>query len=136
MTSLLRTIQPEGWAKPKGYANGMLGPPGARPLAVAGQIAWDANQKLVEGGFARQFEQALANVARVVAAAGGEPECIAQLSIYVTDRHAYSGEIREVGEAYRRVMDRHYPAMALVEVAGLLEPGALVEIQALAFLPP
>lgn len=132
--SFLRAIQPDGWAPPKGYSNGMLAPAGSRPLAVAGQIAWDAEQNLVAGGFAAQFEQALRNVADVVSAAGGEPTNVASLTIYVTDRHAYLGEIREVGAAYRKVMGRHYPTMALVEVAALLEPGAVVEIQALAFL--
>jgi enamine deaminase RidA (YjgF/YER057c/UK114 family) len=134
--SLLRAIQPAGWAPPKGYANGILGPAGARPLAVAGQIAWDAEQNLIEGGFAAQFEQALRNVVDIVSAAGGEPESVASLTIYVTDRHAYLSETREVGDAYRRLMGRHYPAMAMVEVAALLEPQAQVEIQALAFLPP
>ena len=133
--SLLQAIQPDGWAPPKGYSNGMLGPAGSRPLAVAGQIAWDAGQNLVDGGFAAQFRQALGNVVAVVEAAGGSVETLASLTIYVTDRHAYLDEIREVGAAYRDAMGRHYPAMALVEVAALLEPGAVVEIQALAFLP-
>ena len=133
--SLLQAIHPVGWAPAKGYSNGMLGPAGSRPLAVAGQIAWDANQNLVDGGFGAQFEQALQNVADVVSAAGSDVETIASLTIYVTDRQAYLGEIQEVGAAYRRVMGRHFPAMALVEVAALLEPGAVVEIQALAFLP-
>lgn len=133
--SLLQAIQPDGWAPPKGYSNGMLGPAGTRPLAVAGQIAWDADQNLVPGGFAVQFGQALQNVVDVVRAAGGGPEHVASLTIYVTDRHGYLDEIREVGAAYRDAMGCHYPAMALVEVAALLEPDAVVEIQALAFLP-
>lgn len=137
--SLLRAIHPDGWAPPKGYSNGMLAPAGSRPLAVAGQIAWDADQNLVPGGFAAQFEQALRNVVAVVTAAGSDgaagPGEIASLTIYVTDRHAYLEEIQEVGAAYRRVMGRHFPAMALVEVSALLEPDAVVEIQALAFLP-
>lgn len=133
--SLLQAIQPEGWAPPKGYSNGMLAPAGSKLLAVAGQIAWDAEQNLVDGGFAAQFGQALRNVVAVVDAAGGSVATLASLTIYVTDRHAYIDEIREVGAAYRDAMGRHYPAMALVEVTALLEPGAVIEIQALAFLP-
>jgi enamine deaminase RidA (YjgF/YER057c/UK114 family) len=103
-------------------------------LAVAGQIAWDAQARLVPGGFAAQFEQALANVVAVVRAAGGAPEDLVSLTVYVTDRAEYVGEIKAVGEAYRRVMGKHFPAMALVQVAGLLEVGAKVEIQGLAVL--
>lgn len=131
------TIQPEGWAKPRGYANGVLVPAGARLLFVAGQIAWDAEQRLVgAGSFPAQFEQALANVTAVVRAAGGEPEHLARLTIYVTDKRSYEAVLSEVGAAYKRQVGRHYPAMALVEVAALLEPGALVEIEATAALPP
>ncbi|MDA8019094.1 MAG: RidA family protein [Thermoanaerobaculia bacterium] len=133
--SLLQVIQPAGWAAPKGYSNGIAGPTGSRPLAVAGQIGWDAEQNMVDGGFAAQFEQALRNVVDVTSAAGGTAEDIASLTIYVTDCHAYLDQISAVGTGYRRAMGHHYPAMALVEVAALLEPEALVEIQALAFLP-
>jgi enamine deaminase RidA (YjgF/YER057c/UK114 family) len=130
-------IQPEGWARPRGYANGMLAPAGARMLFVAGQIAWDAEQRLVGGAsFAAQFEQALANVLSVLRAAGGEPEQLVRLTVYVTDTRAYQAELFEVGAAWKRLLGRHYPAMALLQVAGLLEPGALVEIEATAALPP
>lgn len=126
-------VQPEGWVQPRGYANGMIG--AGRVLAVAGQIAWDERARLIEGGFAAQFERALANVAAVVAAAGGTPAGILSLTIYVTDKAAYVAALKEVGAAYRSVLGRHFPAMALVEVKGLLEQGAQVEIQALAVLP-
>ncbi len=127
------TIQPEGWAKPRGYSNGMR----ARGdfLAVAGQIAWDAQARLVgEGDFVAQFEQALANVVAVVRAAGGAPEDLISLTVYVTDRAEYAARLADVGAAYRRVMGKHYPTMALVQVAGLLEVHAKVEIQGLAVL--
>ena len=128
-------IQPPGWAAPKGYANGWLAPPGARLLAIAGQIAWDADQHLVAGGFAAQFQAALANVLAVVRAAGGEPGHLISLTIYVTDKQAYLAATRELGAAWRELLGHHYPAMALVEVSALLEPGALVEVQGLAALP-
>lgn len=126
-------LQPPGWVAPKGYSNGMSA--AGRFLAVAGQIGWDPGGKLVPGGFAAQFERALANVAEVVAAGGGMPDTIVSLTIYVIDKNVYSAALKDVGAAYRRVMGRHYPAMALVEVKGLLEPGAEVEIQALAVVP-
>jgi enamine deaminase RidA (YjgF/YER057c/UK114 family) len=104
-------------------------------LAVAGQVGWDAEERMVPGGFAPQMEQALANVIAVVRAAGGGPEHLISLTIFVTDKAAYLASVADVGARYRRLMGRHYPAMALVEVAGLIEPQALVEIQALAVLP-
>jgi enamine deaminase RidA (YjgF/YER057c/UK114 family) len=120
----------------RGYSNGVLAPSGARLLFVAGQVGWNRERELVAGGFAAQFEQALANVAAVVAAAGGGPEHLARLTLYVVDRTEYQGQLAAVGAAYRRVLGDHYPAMALVEVSGLLEPGARVEIEATAALPP
>src|SRR5262249_5147266 len=126
-------INPEGWPRPHGDSNGMRAP--RELLAIAGQIGWDASQKLVHGGFVPQFEQALANVVAVVRAAGGEPDNLVSLTIFVTDRAAYHGSLGEVGEAYQRVVGKHFPAMALVIVAGLLEPHAMVEIQGLAVLP-
>jgi enamine deaminase RidA (YjgF/YER057c/UK114 family) len=104
-------------------------------LAVAGQIAWDEKQRIVGDGFAAQFEQALRNVVAVVEAAGGSAADLISLTIYVVDRVEYVAALREVGEAYRRVAGKHYPAMALVQVAALLEPNAKVEIQGLAVLP-
>lgn len=132
----LEPIQPPGWAAPKGYSNGVLAPAGSRLLAVAGQIAWDAEQRLVgREDFALQFRTALANVVAVVRAAGGGPEHLLQLTIFVTDKRAYLACTRELGAAWKELVGRHYPAMALVEVADLLEEGAQVEIQALAALP-
>lgn len=133
--SALRAINPESLGAPRGYSNGMLAPAGSRLLMVAGQIAWDAEQRVVSADFAAQFEQALRNVLDVVEAAGGLAQHIGSLTLYVTDKAEYLGSTRELGAAYRRLMGRHYPAMALVEVAALLEPEAKVEIQALAALP-
>ena len=132
---MLEVINPQSLGAPRGYSNGMLGPAGGRLLAIAGQIAWDGQQQLVSDDFAEQFDQALGNVVTVVEAAGGAPEHIAQLTLYVVDRFAYTAQIKEVGAAYRRLMGKHFPTMALVEVKALLEPGAQVEIQGLAVLP-
>jgi enamine deaminase RidA (YjgF/YER057c/UK114 family) len=127
-------IEPEGCVKPRANTTGMRAP--GEVVAIAGQIAWDEKARLVgDGDFVKQFEQALANVVAIVRAAGGTPEDIVTLTIYVLDRADYVARLSEVGAAYRRVMGKHYPTMALLVVAGLLEVGAKVEIQGLAVLP-
>ncbi len=126
-------IQPEGWLRPKGYSNGILAAPG-RTLFVAGQIAWDAHQNLVSSVFAEQFNQALKNVVDIVRAAGGEPTDLCRLTIYVTDKQPYIAQIKDVGAAYRSHLGKHFPTMALVEVADLLEEGAQVEIEGTAVI--
>ena len=134
---MIESIQPEGWKAPKGYSNGMLVSGEARWLFIAGQIAWDADCNLVGAGdFVAQLRQALANVLSVVRAAGGQAENLVELTIYVVDKRPYSEAQREIGAVYREEIGRHFPAMALVQVADLLEPGALVEVQGRAALPP
>jgi enamine deaminase RidA (YjgF/YER057c/UK114 family) len=129
----LSAIEPSGWPRPKGYSDGMLAPAGARILFVAGQIGWGGDRKLVgPGDFAAQFAQALKNVVAVVRAAGGSPEHIARVTLYVTDKREYVAAREAIGASWREIIGRHYPAMAMVEVSGLLEPGALVEIEATA----
>jgi enamine deaminase RidA (YjgF/YER057c/UK114 family) len=126
-------VQPDGWKAPKGYANGVSVSGASKLVFVAGQVAWNANQELVGANdFAAQFAQALANVASVVRAAGGEPQHVVRMTVYVTDKRLYLGAIKDVGAAWRTVFGKHFPAMALVEVSGLVEPGALVEIEATA----
>jgi enamine deaminase RidA (YjgF/YER057c/UK114 family) len=127
-----RAVNPAGLGAPKGYSHGVLAPAASRILFVAGQIGWDGDQRLVAGGFVAQFEQALRNVLAVVREAGGGPESICRMTVYVVDKRRYSAALRDVGEAWRRVLGRQFPAMALVEVSGLLEPGAEVEIEATA----
>lgn len=127
------TILPPDWPRPKGYANGMTAR--GQLLAIAGQIGWDTTETIVSDDFAPQFHQALANVIAVVEAAGATHEAIISLTIFVTDKHAYLGNIKDVGAAYRALMPKHYPAMALVQVSALVEDRAQVEIQALAVLP-
>jgi len=129
----LSLVEPEGWEKPRGYANGVAVPAGARLVFVSGQIAWDADQTLVgKGDFAAQFRQALTNVVAVVAAAGGEPAHLASMTVFVKDKQAYLASTRSLGAIWREIVGRHYPSMTLVEVADLLEKDALVEIQAVA----
>jgi len=133
--SYLKSINPESLGAPQGYSNGMLALPGGRLLCVAGQIAWDSEQRLVGKTFADQFHKALTNVLTVVREAGGHAEHVAQLTIYVTDKSEYLEQVEAVGAKYRSVLGRHFPAMALIEISSLLDPGAKVEIQALAVLP-
>jgi enamine deaminase RidA (YjgF/YER057c/UK114 family) len=119
-----------GWPRPKGYSNGYrLG----NVLFVAGMVAWDENERIVgRGDFPTQFDQALGNVRAVLDAAGVSPERVGRVTVYVTDCDAYRRALPAVGAAWRRHFGRHYPAMALVQVAALLEDGAMVEIEATA----
>lgn len=126
-------INPRELAAPRGYNNGMLAPAG-RMLAIAGQIACDAEGKLVSTDFVAQFQRSLANVVAVLHEAGGVPTDMIMMRIYVTDKKLYVARTKEVGAAYRELMGTHYPAMALLQVADLLEAGALVEIEALAVI--
>ncbi len=128
-----RVVQPEGWPRPRGYANGIAAR--GELLFIAGQIGWDLEGRLVSDDFAAQFEKALENVAAVLAAAGGEPAHLARVTVYVTDKTAYRAAQRTIGDAWRRILGGVFPAMSLVQVADLLENGALVEIEATAVLP-
>lgn len=129
-------IQPDGWKPAKGYANAIRVEGAGKLLFVAGQIAWDANQQLVgRGDMAVQFGQCLENVVACVRAAGGESQHVVRMTVYVTDKQAYLAAARAIGAKWRELLGKHYPAMALVQVADLLEDGALVEIEATAALP-
>ncbi len=127
-------INPESLGAPHGYANGVLTEAGGRLLFVAGQLGWNEQQQIVDADFVKQFDQALTNVMAVVTSAGGRADQIARFVIYVTDKAEYVARTREVGERYRARMGRHFPAMALVEVKGLLDDLAKVEIEAIAVL--
>jgi enamine deaminase RidA (YjgF/YER057c/UK114 family) len=127
-----RTIHPEGWAPALGYANGMLMADGT--LHIGGQIGWDENKQFVEGGFIPQMEQALTNIVAIVRAAGGDVDDIGRLTWYVTDKAEYLAKQREVGEVYRRVMGRHFPAMSMLIIRELVEDEAMVEIEATAYI--
>jgi enamine deaminase RidA (YjgF/YER057c/UK114 family) len=126
-------INPDSLGAPHGYSNGVL-TEGGRLLFIAGQIAWNQEQQIVSADLVDQFDRALANVVTVVAAAGGQPEQIARLVIYVTDKNEYRERMKEIGERYRARMGKHFPAMVLVEVKGLLEDSARIEIEGIAVL--
>lgn len=126
-------LQPKNWMSPKGYSNGVAAE--GRQVFIAGQIGWNERCELVGDDFVRQAERALANIVEVLAEAGGEPRHLTRLTWFVTDKAAYVARQKEVGEAYRRVIGRHFPAMSLIVVAGLLEPGAKVEIEGTAVIP-
>jgi enamine deaminase RidA (YjgF/YER057c/UK114 family) len=127
-------LQPEGWAKPSGYANGIAAR--GRLVFVAGQIGWNPQTGEIEtDDFAQQTEIALRNVAAVLREAGAGPEHLTRMTWYITDKAAYLAARRDVGRAWREVMGRHYPAMAAVVVSALIENRAKVEIEAMAVLP-
>jgi enamine deaminase RidA (YjgF/YER057c/UK114 family) len=126
-------LHPKHWARAKGFAHGMLAE--GRHVFIAGQIGWNAEQRFESDDFVAQVEQALRNIAEVLAEAEGRPEHVVRLTWYVLDKHEYLARLAEVGEAYRRVFGRHFPAMTLVQVVGLVEARAKVEIEATAVLP-
>lgn len=126
-------LNPESLGEPRGWNNGMLAPAGGRVLFVAGQTARDPDGTIT-GGFVDQFERALAAVLTVVGEAGGGPEDIGRMTVFVNDVDAYHASLKPLGQAYRSLMGRHYPAMALVEVSRLVDEGALVEIEATAVI--
>jgi enamine deaminase RidA (YjgF/YER057c/UK114 family) len=128
------TINPPGWPRPSGYANGVVAE--GRYLAISGQIGWNERNELVSDDFLAQASQALRNVMAVLRAAGGDTQHLVRLTWYVTDKNEYRQNVRALGAAYREIVGAHYPAMALVAVAGLLEEGAKVEIEGTAILPP
>jgi enamine deaminase RidA (YjgF/YER057c/UK114 family) len=130
--SLPSPVNPATLAPPSGFSHGMRG--SGELLFVAGQIGWDGTGIMVPGGFLAQFGQALDNVLAVVREAGGTPETIARMVVYVTDKREYLARREEVGAVWRERLGRHFPAMALVEVKGLLEDTAQVEIEAVALL--
>jgi enamine deaminase RidA (YjgF/YER057c/UK114 family) len=127
-------INPESLGAPRGYSNGVLTGAGGRLLFIAGQVAWNQQQQIVSEDMVEQFDQALANVLRVVTAGGGRADQIARLIIYVTDKQEYRDRMKEIGERYRAHMGKHFPAMVLVEVKSLLDDGAMIEIEGTAVL--
>lgn len=129
---LHQVLQPDGWPPPKGYANGVAAT--GRMVFTGGLVGWDASGKFPDG-FVAQVRQTLLNTRAVLATAGAGPEHMVRMTWYVRDMDAYLASLKEVGAAYVEAMGRNYPAMALVEVARLVEPAALVEIETTAVLP-
>lgn len=126
-------IHPEGWAPALGYANGMLMPDGT--LHIGGQIGWDKNKIFVSGDFVGQMEQALSNIVEIVRTAGGDVTNVGRLTWFVKDKSDYLARQKEVGDAYRRVFGKHFPAMSMLVIREFIEDDALVEIEATAFIP-
>ena len=128
-----RNIQPKGWPRPKGYSNGILAE--GRMLFVAGQVGWNEREEFESEDFVSQAEQALKNIVAVLTEGGARPEHIARMTWYVTDKAEYLDRLPEIGKVYVNVIGKVYPAMSLVQVAGLVEVGAKLEIEATAVIP-
>lgn len=133
MSGMMEILQPPGWARPKGFSNGIAAR--GKLVFIAGQVGWTGEGEWREKGFAGQFRQALRNILDVLAEAGGQPQHLVRLTWYVLDKKEYLASLKEVGAAYRELMGRHYPTMAVVQVSGLVEDEARLEIEATAVVP-
>lgn len=134
MNNTHETILPDGWAKPIGYANGILAKQG-RTLYMAGQVGWDAQQKFHSDKIAPQFEQALKNILEIVEKAGGKPEHICRMTCFCKDKPQYMEARRELGGVWKKLMGNHYPAMSMIFVSDLLDHPGVIEIEATAVIP-
>ncbi|MCO7728547.1 RidA family protein [Brucella intermedia] len=130
---MLKTLQPQGWARPIGYANGVEAR--GRTVYIGGQIGWNEQQQFETDDFVEQTEQTLKNIVAILAEAGGKPEHIASMTWYFTDKAEYTANLKGIGRAYRDVIGKHFPAMAAVQVVALVEDRAKIEIQAFAVIP-
>ena len=131
---MMEFLQPKGWKQPKGYANGVAAE--GRMVFTGGMIGWNAEEVFESTDFAGQAEQTLRNIVAVLAEAGARPDHIVRMTWYVTDKQAYLASQRDLGAAYKQVIGRHFPAMAVVQVVALVEDDAMVEIEATAVVPP
>jgi enamine deaminase RidA (YjgF/YER057c/UK114 family) len=129
----MQVLQPPGWAKPKGYSNGIVAK--GRMVFVAGQVGWNAQEKFETSDFAGQARQALKNIVAILAEAGAGPEHICRMSWYVADAKEYNASLKELGAAYREVIGKNFPVMTALQVAGFVEAGAKLEIEVTAVLP-
>ncbi|WP_324749501.1 RidA family protein [Sphingomonas sp. LY54] len=129
----MKSLLPPGWPRPKGYSNGISAR--GRMIFTAGVIGWDEEEKLVADDLVGQFRQVLANTLAILAEDGAGPEHIVRMTWYVTDRDDYVANLAGIGAAWRELIGRNYPTMAVVQVAGLVEPGALIEIETTAVVP-
>lgn len=126
----MKTLLPSGWPRPKGYSNGISAR--GRTIVTAGVVGWDEQEHFTSNTLPAQFEQVLKNILAILAEDGAGPEHLVRLTCYVTSIDTYLASLSEIGEAWKRTIGRHYPAMALVEVVRLVEPQAMVEIEATA----
>ncbi len=131
--SLMQILQPPGWARAKGFSNGIAC--SGKLVFIAGQIGWTGQGVWEARDFAGQFRQVLKNILEILKETNGRPEHIVRLTWYVVDKHEYFGALKEVGAAYRELMGKHYPTMAVVQVSGLVEAEARLEIEATAVIP-
>src|SRR5882672_4586368 len=129
----MQHLHPKGWAPASGFSNGVAAE--GRQVFVAGQVGWNARQEIVDDDFVAQVEQALRNIVEILRAADARPEHLVRLTWYITDKREYVARSSEVGQAYRRVVGRHFPAMTLVQVVALVDDRAKVEIEATAVVP-
>jgi enamine deaminase RidA (YjgF/YER057c/UK114 family) len=130
----MEIVQPPGWPRPKGYSNGVIAE--GRMLFIAGQVGWNAEEKFESEDFVAQTRQALENIVAVLDAAGGKPEHIVRMTWYLVDKDEYLARGREIGQVYREVIGKHFPVMSAIQIAGLIEVGGKLEIEATAVLPP
>jgi enamine deaminase RidA (YjgF/YER057c/UK114 family) len=131
---MMQILQPPAWAKPRGFANG-IAVKGGTTVYIAGQVGFTGQGEWQEKGFPGQFRQAMRNILEVLAQAGGKPEHLVRLTWYVLDKAEYLASLKEVGAAYRGLMGKHYPVMAVVQVSALVEDAARLEIEATAVIP-
>jgi len=131
---MIEILQPPAWARPRGYANGVVAE--GRQVFIAGQVGWNGEQRFEHKDLAGQTRQALQNIVAVLAEAGGRPEHITRMTWYLLDKRDYIAQAGPIGAAYRDVIGRHYPAMSAIQVGGLIEDEALVEIEVTAVVPP
>jgi enamine deaminase RidA (YjgF/YER057c/UK114 family) len=129
----MKTLLPPGWPRPTGYSNGVAAR--GRTIYTAGVVGWDETQSFVSDTLPGQFAQVLRNIVAILAVDGAGPANLVRMTCYVTDRDAYVAGLAEIGKAWKAIIGPHYPAMALVEVSRLVEPAALVEIEATAVVP-
>ena len=129
----MKILQPPGWARAKGFSNGIAA--SGQLVFIAGQVGWTGEGRWEARDFAGQFRQAIKNILEVLAQVNGKPEHIVRLTWYVLDKREYMNSLKAVGEAYRELMGRHYPTMAVVQVSGLVEEEARLEIEATAVVP-
>jgi enamine deaminase RidA (YjgF/YER057c/UK114 family) len=130
----MRIVQPEGWPRPRGYANGVVAE--GRVLFISGQVAWDEHEKFHSDDIVEQVRQALKNTLTMLKAGGAKPEHVARMTWYITDKREYLARYKEIGAVYRAAMGTHYPSMSMVQVAALMEDRAKVEIETTAVIPP
>ena len=129
----MQILQPPNWAKPRGYSNGVAS--SGQLIFISGQVGWDANCQFTSTDFVAQSRQALHNIVTILAEAGGKPEHITRLTWYVVDKQEYLAAGKALGEVYREIIGKHYPAMSAVQVVALMEDMARVEIEATAVIP-